>query len=162
VERPSTLGNDHASSLTPAVDPITPNWNDALKSLKSDIPNQLMQKIGIWTEADAEPEFAQPYRRHDFVAANSGAISGDSYNYNSPVSELSDVQLNFDRETKLLKSASVILRSPVQWTTIREIMGTNYQELKPNGQSFYIYWIVKRRVGFLVNSQDNVVGVTVF
>jgi serine/threonine protein kinase len=165
VPPPSTPRNDQASSLTPAVGPITPNWNDALKSLKSDIPNQLMQKIGIWTEADAEAEFAQRYR-HDVSEVPSTAIisSGDSYTYKSPVNELNYVQLNFNPETKLLKSASVGLRSPVQWTTIREVMGTNYEERKSmgNGLPVYIYWIVQRRVGFLVNAQGNVVSVSVF
>jgi hypothetical protein len=145
--------SNEATEPTTAAEP-----SDALKS---DAPDYLAQRIGMWAKNDADKELGEPYAQRNAVYKSE--VFADIFKYKSPSSGFSSIELSFNRKTGKMEAAYLYPHATLNWEAIKASMGRRYKKEKgKNGAVFYDYQVGQHTVSFYVDSLDDLVSIGVF
>ena len=145
--------DDHRPLLRRAPKPILP----AEFERESAVFCQKM--IDSWTPPDAYNLFGEPLRERK-VSGPDGAENGRVYAYSDPTGRYREIELDFAKDTGVLRSVFVYPWK-MSWTDCRKLWGGTFHSTQANkGRTFYSY--VNRRLDVLVDGKGNVISLGLY
>jgi hypothetical protein len=157
LARPDPAGlpdpDDHRPLLRRAPKPVFP------AEFERDAAAFSQKFVGLWSDGDAYNLFGEPLRERvvlDDVDAENGRI----YAYSDPTGRYREIELDFARDTGLLRT---VFAYPwkMTWTECRRLWGSNVQSAQANkGRTFYSY--VNRRLDVLVDQAGRVISLGLY
>ena len=120
-----------------------------------DSADYLNQQIGIWQQVDAQGLLGEPLgQRSSF--ADDQTVNGQIVAFSDPTGRYKQLELDFDRETGLLRTLFVYPLS-MTWQDCRQEFGMNVRSTQANkGRTFYSY--LDRRLDVLVDAAGKVIS----
>jgi hypothetical protein len=119
----------------------------------------LHQQLGKWTHDDARRIFGEP-RRHRFAYDETRRMDGHIYAFPDPSGRYREFELDFDKETGLLRSVFAY-PSNLKWDQCRKAWaGTVNSTDAANGRKFYSY--VNRHLDVLVDRAGTVISLGLY
>ena len=149
---PTESVDEHRPLLRRAPKPVFPSEFERNSAL-------FCQKlIGLWTQPDAYNLFGEPLRER--IVLDDGKESGRIYAFSDPTGQYREFELDFAKETGLLRSVFVYPWK-MTWTDCRKMWGANVQSTQANkGRIFHSY--VNRRLDVLVDPSGNVISLGLY
>jgi len=147
----------------PEPDPDRP----VLRRPKSQFPPEferdsaeyLDQQIGIWQAVDAKGLLGEPHGQRDAVGEDQ-TVDGRILAFDDPTGRYKELELDFDRETGLLRTLFAYPQS-MSWQECRHAFGVNVRSTQANkGRIFYSY--TDRRLDVLVDSGGMVISLGMY
>jgi hypothetical protein len=139
---------DHRPVLRRAPKPVLP------AEFERDSAAFSQKMIGLWTQPDAYNLFGEPLRERPVLDGE--VESGRVYAFSDPTDRYREIELDFARDTGLLRTVFVYPWK-MSWLECRRLWGENVRPAQANkGRKFYSY--VNRRVDVLVDSAGNVIS----
>jgi hypothetical protein len=115
--------------------------------------------IGAWTDRDAYNLFGDPLRGRDSLDDDRKA-DGRIFAYSDPTGRYREIELDFARETGLLRTV-FLYPWKMSWAECRRNWGAKVQSTEANkGRIFYSY--VDRRLDVLVDATGNVISLGLY
>ena len=119
----------------------------------------LNQQIGIWQQVDAQVLLGEPIRQRSSFADDE-TVNGQILAFSDPTSRYNELELDFDRDTGLLRTLFVYPQN-MTWQDCRQTFGTNARSTQANkGRTFYSYF--DRRLDVLVDSAGKVISLGMY
>jgi len=119
----------------------------------------LDQQIGIWQQMDAQCLLGEPLRQR--AALNDDqTVNGQILAFDDPTGRYKELELDFDRETGLLRTLFVYPHN-MTWQDCRHLFGVNVRSTQANkGRTFYSY--LDRRLDVLVDAAGKVISLGMY
>ncbi len=148
---------------TPAPDPERPVLRRGTPPYPAEYGKEsavfCQKQIGIWAQGDAIELLGEPKRRRPSLN-DEGTESGDILAFTDPSSRYREIELDFDRETGMLRT---VFAYPwkLSWQECRKIWGSKVSAADADkGRMFYSY--VDRRLDVLVDPGGNVISLGLY
>jgi hypothetical protein len=147
----------------PASDPDRPILRrpkrDYPPEFERDSADYLNQQIGIWQQVDAQGLLGEPQGQRPALADDE-TVNGQIVAFSDPTGRYKQLELDFDRDTGLLRTLFVY---PLEmtWQDCRHEFGINVRSTQANkGRIFYSY--LDRRLDVLVDSAGKVISLGMY
>jgi hypothetical protein len=145
--------DDHRPVLRRAPKPILP------AEFERESAAFCQKMIDSWTAPDAYNLFGEPLRERT-VAGTDGVENGRVYAYSDPTGRYREIELDFAKDTGVLRSVFVYPWK-MSWTECRKLWGGIFHSTQANkGRIFYSY--VNRRLDVLVDGKGNVISLGLY
>jgi hypothetical protein len=119
----------------------------------------LSQQIGIWQQVDAQGLLGEPLRQRS-AYGDDQTVNGQILAFLDPTGRYKELELDFDRETGLLRTLFVYPYS-MTWQECRRSFGANAKATQTNkGRTFYSY--LDRRLDVLVDGAGKVISLGMY
>jgi len=119
----------------------------------------LSRQIGIWTQVEAHILLGEELRQRSAYGDNQ-TVNGQILAFGDPTGRYREVELDFDRETGLLRTLFVYPLS-MTWQECRHAFGANVRSTQANkGRTFYSY--LDRRLDVLVDGTGKVISLGMY
>ena len=119
----------------------------------------LNQQIGIWQQIDAQELLGEPSGQREAFAEDQ-TVNGTIVAFGDPTGRYKQLEMDFDRETGLLRTLFVYPQS-MSWQDCRQEYGANVRSTQANkGRTFYSY--LDRRLDVLVDSAGKVISLGMY
>ena len=166
---PSKLAESASASATevhlapPPPDPNRPVLHRPKREyppeFEHDSGDFLERQIGIWQEIDAHELLGEPLGKRP-AYADDRTVNGQILEFFDPTGRYKDLELDFDRDTGLLRTLFVYPKS-MTWQECQRTFGGNVQATQANkGRTFYSY--LDRRLDVLVDSVGKVISLGMY
>jgi len=124
-----------------------------------DSADYLNQQIGIWQQVDAQALLGEPAGKRP-AYADDQTVNGDIVAFADPSGRYKQFELDFDRETGLLRTLFVYPHD-MTWLECRHEFGANVRSTQANkGRTFYSY--LDRRLDVLVDAAGKVISLGMY
>jgi hypothetical protein len=124
-----------------------------------DSADYLNQQIGIWQQVDAQGLLGEPLSQRDALADDQ-TVNGRIVAFPDPTGRYKQLELDFDRETGLLRTLFAYPQS-LTWQECRHEFGMNVRPTQANkGRTFYSY--LDRRLDVLVDATGKVISLGMY
>jgi len=124
-----------------------------------DSADYLNQQIGIWQQLDAQGLLGEPQGRRDSLGDDQ-TVNGQIVAFADPTGRYKQLELDFDRETGLLRTLFAYPLS-MTWQDCRHEFGVNVRSTQANkGRTFYSY--LDRRLDVLVDPAGKVISLGMY
>ena len=124
-----------------------------------DSADYLNQQIGIWQQVDAQGLLGEPQGQRDSLGDDQ-TVNGQIVAFADPTGRYKQLELDFDRETGLLRTLFAYPNS-MTWQDCRHEFGINVRSTQANkGRIFYSY--LDRRLDVLVDSGGRVISLGMY
>jgi len=124
-----------------------------------DSADYLNQQIGIWQQIDAQGLLGEPLSQRAALADDQ-TVNGQIVAFADPTGRYKQLELDFDRETGLLRTLFAYPQS-MSWQDCRHEFGVNVRSTQANkGRTFYSY--LDRRLDVLVDSAGKVISLGMY
>jgi hypothetical protein len=141
--------DDHRPVLRRAPRPVFP------AEFERDSAAFCQKMIAAWTQPDAYNLLGEPLRER-VALDDSDAENGRIYAFSDPTGRYREIELDFARDTGLLRSVFVYPWK-MTWTECRKLWGTQVQSTPANkGRIFHSY--LNRRLDVLVDQTGKVIS----
>ena len=160
---PGSLPTTEVRLAPPPPDPDRP----VLRRSKREYPPEferdsaafMNQQIGIWQQVDAQELLGEPLRQRA-AFGDDQTVNGQILAFPDPTGRYKEMELDFDRETGLLRTLFVYPQS-MTWQDCRHEFGMNVKSTQANkGRTFYSY--LDRRLDVLVDSGGKVISLGMY
>jgi len=145
--------DDHRPLLRRAPKPVFP------AEFERDAAAFAQKFVGLWSDGDAYNLFGEPL--HERVVPDGSEIEyGRIYAYSDPTGRYREIELDFARDTGLLRT---VFAYPwkMTWSECVRLWGPNVQSTQANkGRIFYSY--VNRRLDVLVDPAGKVISLGLY
>jgi hypothetical protein len=160
---PGTLPETEVHLAPPPADPARPvlrrDKREYPSEFEHDSADYLNQQIGIWQQIDAQTLLGDPQGQRSAFAEDQ-TVNGQIVAFADPSGRYKQLELDFDRETGLLRSLFVYPQS-MTWQDCRHEYGANVRSTQANkGRTFYSY--LDRRLDVLVDSAGKVISLGMY
>jgi hypothetical protein len=147
----------------PAPDPDRPLLRRPKREyppeFERDSADYLNQQIGIWQQVDAQELLGDPLGQRSSLADDQ-TVNGQIVAFNDPTGRNKQLELDFDRETGLLRTLFVYPHD-MTWQACRQEFGANVRSTQANkGRTFYSY--LDRRLDVLVDAAGKVISLGMY
>jgi len=147
----------------PAPDPDRPLLRRPKREyppeFEHDSADYLNQQIGIWQQVDAQGLLGDPLSTRSALADDQ-TVNGQIVAFNDPTGRYKQLELDFDRETGLLRTLFVYPHD-MTWQACRHEFGVNVRSTQANkGRTFYSY--LDRRLDVLVDATGKVISLGMY
>jgi len=150
---PAPALDEHRPVLRRAPHPILP------AEFERDSGFFCQKLIGAWTERDAYNLFGEPLRQRPAFDDDHTA-NGLIYAYSDPTGRYREIELDFAKDTGLLRTVFVYPWK-LSWQDCRRTWGAKVQSSEANnGRKFYSY--IDRRLDVLVDPTGNVISLGLY
>jgi hypothetical protein len=147
----------------PAPDPDRPVLRhpkrDYPPDFEHDAADYLGRQIGLWTRVEAEGLLGEP-THHRPAYGDNQTVNGEILAFPDPTGRYKQLELDFDRETGLIRTLFVY---PINmtWPQCRRTFGANVTAAEANkGRKFYSY--LDRRLDVLVDANGKVISLGMY
>jgi hypothetical protein len=160
---PKVMPTTEVHLAPPAPDPDRPLLRRPKREyppeFEHDSADYLNQQIGIWQQVDAQGLLGDPQgQRSSF--ADDQTVNGQIVAFADPTARYKQLELDFDRETGLLRTLFVYPNA-MTWQDCRHEFGVNVRSTQANkGRTFYSY--LDRRLDVLVDSAGKVISLGMY
>jgi hypothetical protein len=160
---PNAISTTEVHLAPPPADPAKP----VLRRPKREYPPEfehnsadyLNQQIGIWQQIDAQELLGEPAGQREAFAEDR-TVNGSIIAFADPTGRYKQLELDFDRETGLLRTLFVYPQS-MTWQDCRQEYGAHVRSTQANkGRIFYSY--LDRRLDVLVDSTGKVISLGMY
>ncbi len=160
---PGPLPETEVHLAPPPADPARPvlrrDKREYPPEFEHDSADYLNQQIGIWQQIDAQTLLGDPQGQRSAFAEDQ-TVNGQIVAFADPSGRYKQLELDFDRETGLLRSLFVYPQS-MTWQDCRHEYGANVRSTQANkGRTFYSY--LDRRLDVLVDSAGKVISLGMY
>jgi hypothetical protein len=163
VAPPRSLPATEVRLAPPAPDPDRPVLRRPKREyppeFERDSADYLNQQIGIWQQVDAQGLLGDPLSQRA-AFADDETVNGQIVAFPDPTGRYKQLELDFDRETGLLRTLFVYPQD-MTWQECRHAFGVNVRSTQANkGRIFYSY--LDRRLDVLVDSTGKVISIGMY
>jgi len=149
--------------LAPPPDPDRPVFRRSKREyppeFERDSADYLNQQIGIWQQVDAQALLGEPSGKRP-AYADDQTVNGEIVSFTDPSGRYKQFELDFDRETGLLRTLFVYPHD-MTWQDCRHEFGVNVRSTQANkGRTFYSY--LDRRLDVLVDAAGKVISLGMY
>ena len=124
-----------------------------------DSGSYLNGQIGIWQQIDAQGLLGDPQSQRPALADDQ-TVNGQIVAFEDPTGRYKQIELDFDRETGLLRTLFVYPHD-MTWQDCRHNFGANVRSTQANkGRTFYSY--LDRRLDVLVDADGKVISLGMY
>jgi hypothetical protein len=161
-----TIGSSATTEVHLAPPPADPD-RPVLRRPKREYPPEferdsasyLNEQIGIWQQIDAQGLLGDPVNQRPALADDQ-TVNGQIVAFDDPSGRYKQIELDFDRETGLLRSLFVYPLD-MTWQDCRHNFGANVRSTQANkGRTFYSY--LDRRLDVLVDAAGKVISLGMY
>jgi hypothetical protein len=147
----------------PAPDPDRPLLRRPKREyppeFEHDSADYLNQQIGIWQQVDAQELLGDPAGQRSSLADDQ-TVNGQIVSFNDPTGRYKQLELDFDRDSGLLRTLFVYPHD-LTWQACRQEFGANVRSTQANkGRTFYSY--LDRRLDVLVDATGKVISLGMY
>jgi hypothetical protein len=160
---PGGLPTTEVHLAPPPADPARPLLRrpdrEYPPEFQHDSAEYLDQQIGIWQQIDAQGLLGEPQGQRP-AFADDETVNGRIVAFEDPTGRYKQLELDFDRETGLLRTLYVYPQG-MTWQDCRHEFGANVRSTQANkGRTFYSY--LDRRLDVLVDSTGKVISLGMY
>jgi hypothetical protein len=160
---PDSLPFTEVHLAPPAPDPERPYLRRPKREFpplfEQDSADYLNQQIGIWQQVDAQVLLGEPLRSRPAFAEDR-TVNGQILAFDDPTGRYRELELDFSRDTGLLRTLFVYPNS-MTWQQCRQTFGGNVKSSEANkGRIFYSY--LDRHLDVLVDSLGKVISLGMY
>jgi len=124
-----------------------------------DSARYLNEQIGIWQQIDAQGLLGDPQNQRP-AFADDQTVNGEIVSFDDPTGRYKQLELDFDRETGLLRTLFVYPHD-MTWRDCQHNFGANVRSTQANkGRTFYSY--LDRRLDVLVDAAGKVISLGMY
>jgi hypothetical protein len=147
----------------PAPDPDRPGLRrpkrDYPLDFEHDSADYLGRQIGLWSQIEAQALLGEPLRQRP-AFGDDQTVNGQILAFADPTGRYKELELDFDRETGLVRTLFVYPFS-LTWPQCRRAFGGNVTAAEANkGRKFYSY--LDRRLDVLVDATGKVISLGMY
>ncbi|HUB80909.1 MAG TPA: hypothetical protein VMB03_19020 [Bryobacteraceae bacterium] len=167
-QKPAAVPAPPAQSATevrpaPPADPDRPVFRRSKREyppeFDRDSADYLNQQIGIWQQMDAQALLGDPSGERP-AYGDDQTVNGTIVAFTDPSGRYKQFELDFDRETGLLRTLFVYPNA-MSWQDCRHEFGMNVRSTQANkGRTFYSY--LDRRLDVLVDATGKVISLGMY